>query len=109
MIPATHSPSRPRIQSVSSLVAIRALILSTALAVIAVLSPPQALAAAAPTTTALTITSSGSDVTSVAAGTVITLTVTVASGSTPVSPGQVKFCVRRRSIAKTQHCWRRCS
>jgi polyisoprenoid-binding protein YceI len=93
MIPATHSPSRPRIQSVSSLVAIRALILSTALAVIAVLSPPQALAAAAPTTTALTITSSGSDVTSVAAGTVITLTVTVASGSTPVSPGQVKFCV----------------
>ena len=53
---------------------------------------PNAWAAPAPTTTTLTVTSSGSDVTSVTSGTVVTLTATVVSGSTPVNPGQVKFC-----------------
>ena len=37
--------------------------------------------------------------TSVAAGTVVTLTATVVSGSTPVNPGQVKFC-----DASAAHC-----
>ncbi len=40
----------------------------------------------------LTVTSNGSATTSVAAGTVVTLTATVMSGSTPVNPGQVNFC-----------------
>ncbi|HZD48989.1 MAG TPA: Ig-like domain repeat protein, partial [Silvibacterium sp.] len=86
MIPATHGSShlgRP------SLFRLYTLFL---LAVCIALSLPQAWAAAAPTTTSLAITSSGTDVTSVAAGTVVTLTATVVSGSTPVHPGQVKFC-----------------
>jgi hypothetical protein len=44
------------------------------------------------TTTTLTVTSGGSAVTSVSAGTVVTLTATVMAGSTPVTPGQVEFC-----------------
>jgi Bacterial Ig-like domain (group 3)/FG-GAP-like repeat/FG-GAP repeat len=51
------------------------------------------------TTTTLTITSGGSTITSVSAGTVVTLTATVVSGSTPVTPGQVKFC-----NATAAHC-----
>jgi hypothetical protein len=38
------------------------------------------------------MTSGGSTVTTVAAGTVVTLTATVLSGTTPISPGQVRFC-----------------
>ncbi len=60
---------------------------------------PQAWANAAPTTTTLTVTSGTAEVTSVTAGTVVTLTATVVSGSTPVTPGQVKFCV-----ATAVHC-----
>ncbi len=60
---------------------------------------PQAWASAAQTTTSLAITSSGSDVSSVNAGTVVTLTATVLSGSTPVNPGQVRFC-----DATAAHC-----
>src|SRR5271156_3316224 len=56
------------------------------------LSDPLNNPAAAATTTALTVTREGSDVTSVAAGTIVTLTATVVSGSTPVNPGQVRFC-----------------
>ena len=59
----------------------------------------RAWATAAPTTTTLTVTSSGSEVTTVAAGTVMTLTATVISGSTPVNPGQVRFC-----DAAAPHC-----
>jgi len=44
------------------------------------------------TTTTLSITNGSSEVTSVASGTVVTLTATVLVGSTPVTPGQVKFC-----------------
>lgn len=44
------------------------------------------------TSTSLAITSAGSVVTSVAAGTAITLTATVFSGSSPVTPGLVAFC-----------------
>ncbi len=44
------------------------------------------------TTTTLSITSSGSAVTSVASGTVVTLTATVIAGSTPVTQGLVNFC-----------------
>lgn len=55
--------------------------------------------AQAPTTTTLAITSSGGAVTTVAAGTVVTLTATVQSGATPVTPGLVKFC-----DATAQYC-----
>ncbi len=72
---------------------LRAVVVLAMLAVGAALTIPQAWATAAPTTTSLTVTSAGSDVTSVAAGTVVTLTATVNSGATPVQPGQVKFCV----------------
>ncbi len=46
----------------------------------------------AATTTALAVTSGGNVVTSVAPGTVITLTATVTAAGVPVSPGQVNFC-----------------
>ena len=92
MIPVVFSPPRSGHPSVFCLVAIRARILLATLAIGASLGIPQAWATTAPTTTTLTITSSGSEVTSVAAGTVITLTATVVSGTTPVNPGQVRFC-----------------
>ena len=44
------------------------------------------------TATALTVTSGGSAVTSVAPGTVVTLTATVKAGTAPVTAGQVDFC-----------------
>jgi len=48
--------------------------------------------AAQPSTTALAVTSGGSAVTTVSTGSVVTLTATVTSGTTPVTPGQVNFC-----------------
>jgi hypothetical protein len=44
------------------------------------------------TATTLSVTNGSSEVTSVASGTVVTLTATVLAGSAPVTPGQVKFC-----------------
>jgi len=44
------------------------------------------------TTTTLAMTSGTSVVTTVASGAVVTLTATVEAGSTPVTPGLVKFC-----------------
>src|ERR1035438_43002 len=46
----------------------------------------------AATTTTLTLTSGGSAVTSVAAGTIVTLTASVATGTTALTAGQVNFC-----------------
>src|SRR5271154_4725952 len=51
-----------------------------------------AWAAPAPTTTTLSVTSGGNAVTTVAPGSVVTLTATVMAGSTPVTPGQVNLC-----------------
>jgi hypothetical protein len=51
-----------------------------------------AWAAPAPTITTLSVTSDGNAVTTVATGSVVTLTATVMAGSTPVAPGQVNFC-----------------
>jgi len=51
-----------------------------------------AWAAPAPTTTTLYVTLGGNAVTTVAAGSVVTLMATVMAGSTPVTPGQVNFC-----------------
>ncbi|UWZ84551.1 FG-GAP-like repeat-containing protein [Occallatibacter riparius] len=68
------------------------------LALAALLAVPAAYAAT-PTTTTLAITAGGSTVTSVAPGTVVTLTATVLAGSTPVSPGLVNFC-----DANAAHC-----
>jgi hypothetical protein len=44
------------------------------------------------TTVTLAVTSGGSTVSTVSSGSVVTLTATVLSGTTPVSPGQVQFC-----------------
>jgi hypothetical protein len=52
----------------------------------------QAEAGAATTTTTLSVTSGGVAVTTVASGSVVTLTATVTAGSTPVTVGQVNFC-----------------
>jgi len=51
-----------------------------------------AWSAASATTTALAVTSGGSAVTTVAPGSVVTLTATVSAGAAPVTTGQVKFC-----------------
>jgi len=51
-----------------------------------------AWAAPAPTITTLSVTSGGNAVTTVASGSVVTLTATVMAGGTPVTPGQVNFC-----------------
>lgn len=51
-----------------------------------------ASAAPAPTITTLSVTSGGNPVTTVAAGSVVTLTATATAGGTPVTPGQVNFC-----------------
>jgi hypothetical protein len=51
-----------------------------------------AWAAPALTITTLSVTSGGNAVTTVAPGSVVTLTATVTTGSTPVTPGQVNFC-----------------
>ena len=48
--------------------------------------------AALATTTTLAVTSGGNPVTTVTSGSVVTLTATVTSGSTPVAPGRVNFC-----------------
>jgi hypothetical protein len=48
--------------------------------------------ASASTATTLELTSGGSSVTSVEPGTPVTLTATVVSGGTPVTPGTVTFC-----------------
>ena len=61
-------------------------------ALIAAVSRPAFAQPLPATTTTLTVTSDGSAVTSVSIGTVVTLTATVMSGTTPVTPGQVKFC-----------------
>jgi sugar lactone lactonase YvrE len=44
------------------------------------------------TTTSLTLTSSGAQVTSIAPGSGVTLTATVKAGASPVTTGQVNFC-----------------
>lgn len=51
------------------------------------------------TATALTVTSAGNAVSSVNAGSVVTLTASVAAGATPVTRGQVQFC-----DAAATHC-----
>ena len=51
-----------------------------------------AWAAPAPTVTTLSVTSGGNGVTTVSQGSVVTLTATVMTGGTPVTPGQVNFC-----------------
>jgi len=63
-----------------------------ALCILVCANPQPAVANAATTTTALAVTSSGSAVTAVVSGNAITLTATVSSGSTTISPGQVDFC-----------------
>ncbi|WP_058189783.1 beta strand repeat-containing protein [Terracidiphilus gabretensis] len=61
-------------------------------AAFALLATSQQSFAQTATTTTLSITNGSGPVTTVSSGTVVTLTATVTAGSTPVSPGQVKFC-----------------
>ena len=58
-----------------------------------------AAASSTATTTTLAVTSGGVAVTTVKSGSVVTLTATVKAGTTPVSPGLVKFC-----DAEGAHC-----
>src|SRR5580692_3011527 len=53
---------------------------------------PQPAWASQATGTTLSLTSSGNAVSSVAGGTVVTLTATVQAGATALTPGQVNFC-----------------
>ena len=64
----------------------------SAIAAFTLLSTGQQASAQTATTTTLSITSGSSIVTTVSSGSVVTLTATVLAGSTPVTPGQVKFC-----------------
>jgi len=68
----------------------RALVLALAWMVFA--SWPAMAGSATATTTTLAVTSGGSAVTTVASGTVVTLTATVSAGTTAVTKGQVNFC-----------------
>jgi trimeric autotransporter adhesin len=65
---------------------------SAALVIIFCTSSFDAWAAPSATTTTMTITSGGTPVTSVASGSVVTLTASVSSGSSHVTTGQVNFC-----------------
>ena len=56
------------------------------------LAASMASAATVATTTTLAVTSGGNAVTTVAAGSVITLTATVKAGATLITPGRVTFC-----------------
>ncbi len=58
---------------------------------------------AAATTTTLAVSSGGSAATSVASGSVVTLTATVLAGSTPVTIGQVNFCDATASFCSGTH------
>jgi hypothetical protein len=62
-----------------------------------------AWAAPAPTITKLSVTSGGNAVTTVALGSVVTLTATVMAGSTPVTPGQVNFCDAKAKFCTDIH------
>ena len=68
------------------------LYLSLAFLMILCSDAQQAWAAPPVTTTTLAVTSGGSVVTTVPAGSVLTLTATVQAGSTAVTAGQVNFC-----------------
>ncbi|HEX2776758.1 MAG TPA: FG-GAP-like repeat-containing protein, partial [Candidatus Acidoferrales bacterium] len=58
---------------------------------------------ASSTVTALAIAAGGSSVTTVASGSVVTLTATVLAGSTPVTVGQVNFCDATASSCTGTH------
>lgn len=59
--------------------------------------------AAAQTVTTLAVTSSGGTVTQVSAGTAVTLTANVTSGSAPINPGMVKFCDATATYCADSH------
>ena len=61
------------------------------------------LLAGTATSTTLAATAAGAPVTTVAAGTTVTLTATVLAGSTPVTPGQVKFCDATAAFCEDIH------
>lgn len=60
-------------------------------------------AASSTTSTTLKVASGGTDVTTVSAGSPITLTATVTKGSTPLSAGQVQFCDATATYCEDAH------
>ncbi len=59
--------------------------------------------ASAQTATALAVTSSGAAATQVSVGTAVSLTASVTAGSTPVTPGIVKFCDATAAYCTDSH------
>src|SRR5215469_5705269 len=82
---------RGQLASVSTVARRPLLLLKIALIVFTAVISSSAFALTT-TTTSLVITSGGIVVTSVKAGSLVTLTATVAAGSTKVKQGQVNFC-----------------
>jgi hypothetical protein len=68
------------------------------------LSAPVFAGRHAATTTTLAITNGDSAVTTIATGTVVTLTATVLAGAAPVTVGQVKFC-DAAAIRSSRSCY----
>jgi YD repeat-containing protein len=90
--PTTSSPIYTGAITVSSTETIKALGTESGYAQSGVVSATYTLPAQASTATTLSVTSGGNPVTSVSAGSVVTLTATVTSGSSPVPAGTVNFC-----------------
>ncbi|MGB9148401.1 MAG: chitobiase/beta-hexosaminidase C-terminal domain-containing protein [Acidobacteriaceae bacterium] len=90
--PTTSSPVYTGAVSVSSTATIEAMAAVSGYTSSGTATATYTLPAQAASTTTLAITAGGSPVTSVAAGTVVTLTANVASGGAAVTPGTVDFC-----------------
>lgn len=73
------------------------------LAILLILTAAPAFAAAAATTTALTVTASGVGVSSVDAGTLVTLTARVEAAGKAVALGQVNFCDAAAKLCSDIH------
>jgi FG-GAP-like repeat/Abnormal spindle-like microcephaly-assoc'd, ASPM-SPD-2-Hydin/Bacterial Ig-like domain (group 3) len=94
--------SRLQLASVSTAARRPLLLLKIALMVCAVAISSSAFASTT-TTTSLAVTSNGVVVTSVKAGSFVTLTATVDAGTTPVKQGQVNFCDAKAAYCTDVH------
>ena len=101
--PTTSSPVYTGALTVSSTETIEALGTESGYAQSGVVSATYTLPAQASTSTALSVTSGGNPVTSVGLGSVVTLTATVTSGSSPVPAGTVDFCDANATYCEDIH------